>query len=315
MVNPNTLPGAPEVNDGQDNQCPGDPGYGAADEISGTAGFLNAADDTEYSWPAQPGAATYQVARSSSADFSADCNTFVTSTALINDTNEPLQGGVLHYLVRPLTPHAGSWGQNSAGIERSFLCGSESACSDGVDNDLDGPTDCDDPDCLTDAACQPDVFSFTDTGADDIAVTGLFSFFTALSATPSDYIFFEIVGNVGAYAWCGQQASLYRNAYLSLAPAAGVLNSGGWTKWYRTPATGNNWVGPFLAAFANSYGASCFEGYSWCSEPGLGGQALTVRPAAAGTCEVFHTSQGGCGNGTWQLTIKVAPSRLSACGF
>lgn len=45
------------------------------------------------------------------------------------------------------------------------------------------------------------------------------SFFNALSATPSDHVFFEIVGNVGTYAWCGQQASLYRDAYLSLAPA------------------------------------------------------------------------------------------------
>ena len=35
-------PGAPEVNDGLDNQCPGDAGHGIIDETSGLSGFTNA---------------------------------------------------------------------------------------------------------------------------------------------------------------------------------------------------------------------------------------------------------------------------------
>ena len=46
-------PGAPEINDGLDNQCPGDAGYGQIDELEGA---LTVAAD-EVCWDPQPGAA------------------------------------------------------------------------------------------------------------------------------------------------------------------------------------------------------------------------------------------------------------------
>ena len=45
-ADPATFPGASEVNDGQDNQCPGDPGFGIIDEVTQVLGFFNPADDT-----------------------------------------------------------------------------------------------------------------------------------------------------------------------------------------------------------------------------------------------------------------------------
>ena len=59
-----TYPGAPEVNDGIDNQCPGESGSGLVDEISGQSGFNTPGNDTLYSWTAQAGASLYDVARS-----------------------------------------------------------------------------------------------------------------------------------------------------------------------------------------------------------------------------------------------------------
>ena len=117
-----TYPGAPEINDGVDNQCSGDPGSGLVDEIAGNAGFHNPADKSEYSWPVQPGALSYEVARASSADFSTDCGTTVTTNSFVFATTEPPSGGVFYYLVRALTPNPGSWGANSADVERVNIC-------------------------------------------------------------------------------------------------------------------------------------------------------------------------------------------------
>ena len=50
--------------------------------------------------------------------------------------------------------------------------------------------------------------------------TAVFDFFNSISAGPNDYLFFEIVVNVGAYAWCGQQAGLYRDAEAAFIVAA-----------------------------------------------------------------------------------------------
>jgi hypothetical protein len=111
-----------EINDGLDNQCPGDPGYGSADETSGNSGFHNPADKTEYSWTAQPGATGYEVARSTLADFSGACTTWATADTWVNDTVEPSPGEVFHYLNRPTAPNMGSWGQDSAGVERTSIC-------------------------------------------------------------------------------------------------------------------------------------------------------------------------------------------------
>jgi hypothetical protein len=114
---------APEINDGLDNQCPGNPGYGIVDEISGVCGFHDAGDDTEFSWDDQEAAATYEVARSSAADFLADCVMWpATTQPFVYDVEDPLPGTAFFYLVRAASPHVGSWGADGQGADRTFVC-------------------------------------------------------------------------------------------------------------------------------------------------------------------------------------------------
>ncbi|MFQ5878410.1 MAG: M4 family metallopeptidase [Acidobacteriota bacterium] len=118
-----TYPGAPEANDGADNQCPGEPGHGLTDEISGATGFADPGDDSLLSWTPQAGATSYQVARSATPDFSAGCTAFVTLEPSLADAATPaVAGDVLYYLVRPLAPFPGTWGTDSSEVERSVAC-------------------------------------------------------------------------------------------------------------------------------------------------------------------------------------------------
>jgi hypothetical protein len=117
-----TYPGAVEVNDGFDNQCPGEAGFGSVDETSGNSGFHNGSDKAEYSWQAQTGATGYQVERSTLPDFSAGCTRWETGGTSIRDEATPPTGQAWYYLNRPLTPNSGSWGLDSAGTERLGAC-------------------------------------------------------------------------------------------------------------------------------------------------------------------------------------------------
>ena len=122
-LNAKTYPGAAEWNDGQDNQCPGEAGYGIKDEISGLMGFYNAGNKNELSWPAQGGATRYQVGRASSGDFMTGCVTLPFTTAPLKvDIAQPAAGQAYYYLVRSVLPNVGSWGQDSAGVERNLPC-------------------------------------------------------------------------------------------------------------------------------------------------------------------------------------------------
>jgi hypothetical protein len=116
-----TRPGAVEVNDGLDNQCPGGSGFGVADEITGNSGFHRAGDKTEYSWAAQSGATSYQVARSGNGQFTTCTKWTVIENRLI-DSTIPAAGAAFYYLVQSLAPYQGSWGQNSKGSERTSVC-------------------------------------------------------------------------------------------------------------------------------------------------------------------------------------------------
>ena len=128
-ADPVTHPGAEEVNDGLDNQCPGDLGHGVIDETSGNSGFHHA-DPAIYSWPAQAGAQRYQVARSAERDFEG-CTTFFTMTPQLTDPTVPPAGTLLYYLNRPFTPHTGAGdrtrrepsGYPAAGAERGARSG------------------------------------------------------------------------------------------------------------------------------------------------------------------------------------------------
>jgi hypothetical protein len=121
-ADPAVFPGAPEINDGKDNQCPGDAGYGLIDEISSHAGFLTPGDKTAYSWPAQSGATAYEVARADSSDFSSGCQSNQTSTPSWIDAAVPTSGKAFYYLVRAVTPFTGTWGKRSSGAQRTVSC-------------------------------------------------------------------------------------------------------------------------------------------------------------------------------------------------
>ena len=111
-------PGAEEVNDGVDNNC-----NGVTDETSNDSGFHNPDDKNEYSWPAQEGALWYQVARGNTSDFSIGCTTFGPSPLTRLVDSEPLGlGEIRFYLNRALAPSTGSWGLDSAGLERIVPC-------------------------------------------------------------------------------------------------------------------------------------------------------------------------------------------------
>ncbi|MFQ5878266.1 MAG: MopE-related protein, partial [Acidobacteriota bacterium] len=116
---PNTYPGAAEINDRLDNQCPGDLRYGVVDEISGDAGFHNAADNTVYSWPAQINATLYDVVRSRSPRFERCTHLSATDTTFVSDPRLPNAGRAFYYMVRPVSPAVGSWGQDSSRNERA----------------------------------------------------------------------------------------------------------------------------------------------------------------------------------------------------
>jgi hypothetical protein len=175
--NPSVGNQLPEVNDFQDQNCPGDDGFGVVDEISGNAGFLTAGNKNLYGWTHQTGAANYLAVRSGARTFPAGCSSFPTSGNTWSDTATPLVGQILYYLVRPETTARGSWGQGPGGAERAAVCGAESDCDNGVNDDGDASTDCADTDCANTAACRAATFTFVETTGDDIADNALQLFF------------------------------------------------------------------------------------------------------------------------------------------
>lgn len=116
-----TYPGASEINDGIDNQCPGEDGYGAVDEVSGVLDFAAAPDFYSFTWPPQAGATSYEVIRSDFSTFPT-CTSFTTTSASVVDPALPGPELFFYYLVRATAPFVGSWGQDWTGIERVPTC-------------------------------------------------------------------------------------------------------------------------------------------------------------------------------------------------
>jgi hypothetical protein len=121
-ANTSVFPNAPEINNGADEQCSGDDGFGAIDEISGASGFMTAGDKTRFSWAPQSGATSYDVARSTTPDFSSGCALFSSNDTFVIDIESPASGTVFYYLVRSSAPNVGSWGQASGGLSRTGAC-------------------------------------------------------------------------------------------------------------------------------------------------------------------------------------------------
>jgi len=311
-----TYPGAPEVNDCADQQCPGDPGHGIIDETSGDSGFPM---QNVYEWVPQAGATLYQVVRSDRPTFPGGCAGVLTPDSFWFDPAEPPPGAANFYLNRPIEPCLGSWGQNSAGQERTGICAGE-VCDNDIDDDLDGNTDCGDTDCAGSPACNTAVFSFVDTFGDDIPELALQDFFVSLAVGPSDHILFQMDEPFGQIAaWCSTNAAFYRDTYLSAAATGGTFYSGPWAKWRRAPATGNAWLGPDFGEHTNSYGFDSLGPYSWCSEEYPLELVLCVVPGQPDVCEAVDAAFGfDCNSSSgipWRLTIRTASSRQAACGF
>jgi hypothetical protein len=114
--------GAAEINDGQDNQCSGEAGFGLVDELVEDAGFGGDVEGV-FAWSPQSGADAYEVARSATREFSEACVRVVTPATSWSDPDAPPERGAFYYLARALSPYAGSWGWSSAGQERTVDCG------------------------------------------------------------------------------------------------------------------------------------------------------------------------------------------------
>jgi len=307
-----------EVNDCFDQQCVGSPGFGVADEISGTAGFAIPGSKNVFSWPLQTGATNYHAVRSMSPAFTSACVTQTTGSTSWTDAANPPTGGAFYYLVRPFSGCKGSFGQRSNGTERAPICGQETACANGADDDGDGGADCVDPDCAATAACTVRTFTFTDGIGDDIADNALWNFFNSFQAHNSQYFFFEVVEPRGTLAWCSERARFYWEKYLALAPSNGTAASGAWNKWRKAPLTGNAWVLE-SGTHTNEYGDDSFGAFSWCSEQFGTEPRNCIFPNRTNDCEIYDLTTGACrtssGTGTWQLTIRTAATRLRTCGF
>jgi hypothetical protein len=287
-ADPATNSAAPEINDGKDNECPGSPGAGAIDELSGDLSWVGSASTPDFCWLPQSGAVLYEVARSGVASFAGGCQIESTNATCWNEPETPSPGQVFFYLVRPQTPHTGSWGQDSTGAVRSNVC----------------------PGIAT-----AYTFTFADTAADDIAATRLNDFFTMVPGTPTSFLSFEVDGSPTGGALCTERADFYRDLYLGYAGTTfgAFTSSGSWNKWYRD-GTGP-WSGPTTASFTNYVGAYCSEKWAWCPDYEMGSLMLYVRPGGPSSCEIAQDFPAVCGAGAWRLKVRISEDRFVACGF
>jgi CSLREA domain-containing protein len=91
-------------------------------ETIGTSGFNDPLDKSVYAWPAQPGVTQYETRRSGTTGFAAPCLGITTTGTSWRDTEIPAPGSAFFYINRPFAPQLGTWGWNSAGVERTTAC-------------------------------------------------------------------------------------------------------------------------------------------------------------------------------------------------
>jgi hypothetical protein len=121
--NSDVHPGAIEIYDGIDNQCPGYEGYGQVDEWPIQIDLSKVGSDAaQIDWGDPVGAAAYEIVESVDPLFNEGCTrqtVFQTSAA----TQTPTETGeVTFYLGRILQPFPGSWDLRSDGLERTVNC-------------------------------------------------------------------------------------------------------------------------------------------------------------------------------------------------
>jgi hypothetical protein len=111
-------PGASEVNNGFDDPCPLEHGYGQTDEIESLLDVI----ETQVCWPSQTGATGCEVLRSTTAGLYSDCTLGSVTESRWNDATTPAPGVTAHYLVRSASPFVGDWGLDSSGDPRHPAC-------------------------------------------------------------------------------------------------------------------------------------------------------------------------------------------------
>jgi hypothetical protein len=88
----------------------------------GRVRFTDASNENRFCWTAQSGVTSYQVARSTRADFTVDCVTATVTDVCLVDPFVPPFGQGYFYLVRALAPHVGSWGCVRTDGDRRSVC-------------------------------------------------------------------------------------------------------------------------------------------------------------------------------------------------
>jgi len=150
-------------------------------------------------------------------------------------------------------------------------------------------------------------FSFSDTTSDDLDGSALTAFFQNANSTADSYIFVEgnVAGNNGA--WCSTNAKFYSDSYLNTTNGSSI--SGNWDKWSKLNGAGwtqNN------RAYYNYYGSYCGGTNGWCSEWSMGGNHIAVLPSNTGGDELYNN---GYSDGSGSYTVRIATTRIEACGF
>ncbi len=92
--------------------------------LHGLVEFANPDDDDEITWPAQADATVYEIARYDGSPIPGTTCKIAGTTPQTTfvDPERPRPGEVYSYLVRVLAPQPGSWGQDSAGTDRTVSC-------------------------------------------------------------------------------------------------------------------------------------------------------------------------------------------------